>query len=197
MLRCGRQARHRFDMAKHARTLQVCHMTGEDYLQAHRNHAQYMLQQQREWICLQNMMTHTCQQKETMHLHATKTTRQTLYLIRKWVREEWDPTVREVPLQPLPKRHEAHWDPKTSGKYPFTHTLQHQPETMGGGGGSPELSSVCTPWLCQNLYLALSLPQRLTALSSLTYLIKQKMLSCAEHSEHSSRIEILHIKHQK
>ena len=25
-------------------------------------------------------------------------------------REEWDPTLWEIPLQPLPKKHKAHWD---------------------------------------------------------------------------------------
>ena len=30
-------------------------------------------------------------------------------------------------------------------------------------GTSPELNSICTPWLCQNLYLAPTLPSRLLA----------------------------------
>ena len=26
-------------------------------------------------------------------------------------RENWDPTLWEIPLLPLPKRHKTHWDP--------------------------------------------------------------------------------------
>ena len=37
--------------------------------------------------------------------------RRQLYLHRKRPRENWDPTLWEVPLLPLPKRHKTHWDP--------------------------------------------------------------------------------------
>ena len=43
-------------------------------------------------------------------------------------------------------------------------------------GTSPELTSICTPWLCRNLYLAISLPKQLLALWVLAYLIKKKNL---------------------
>ena len=37
--------------------------------------------------------------------------RQQLYLHRKRPREIWDPTLWEIPLLPLPKRHKTHWEP--------------------------------------------------------------------------------------
>ena len=38
-------------------------------------------------------------------------TQQQLYLLRKRPREIWDPTLWEIPLLPLPKKHKTHWDP--------------------------------------------------------------------------------------
>ena len=49
--------------------------------------------------------------KATLYWEASRQARQTIYLIRKRPREQWDPTLWEVPLQPLPKRQKAHWDP--------------------------------------------------------------------------------------
>ena len=42
---------------------------------------------------------------------ASRQAQQTIYFIRKRPREQWDPTLWEVPLQPLPKQQKAHWDP--------------------------------------------------------------------------------------
>ena len=42
---------------------------------------------------------------ESLHLERQ------LYLHRKRPRENWDPTLWEIPLLPLPKRHKTHWDP--------------------------------------------------------------------------------------
>ena len=33
------------------------------------------------------------------------------YLCRKRPPENWDPTLWEIPLLPLPKKHKTHWDP--------------------------------------------------------------------------------------
>ena len=52
-----------------------------------------------------------CKHKTTQYWQTTRPARQTIYLIRKRPREHWDPTLWEVPLQPLPKRHKTHWDP--------------------------------------------------------------------------------------
>ena len=41
----------------------------------------------------------------------TKSIWKTLYMIRKRPKEELYPTLWEIPLQPLPKRHKVHWDP--------------------------------------------------------------------------------------
>ena len=51
------------------------------------------------------------QQEKTLYWEASKQARQTIYLMRKQPREQWDPTLWEVPPQPLPKRHKAQWDP--------------------------------------------------------------------------------------
>ena len=49
--------------------------------------------------------------KATLYWDASRQARQTIYFARKRTREQWDPTLWEVPLQPLPKRQKAHWDP--------------------------------------------------------------------------------------
>ena len=50
-------------------------------------------------------------QKTTLYWDASRQARRTIYLIRKRPREQWDPTLWEVLLQPLPKRQKVHWDP--------------------------------------------------------------------------------------
>ena len=42
---------------------------------------------------------------ETLHL------RRQLYVLRKRPQEIWDPTLWEIPLLPLPKKHKTHWVP--------------------------------------------------------------------------------------
>ena len=77
----------------------------------HMQQAQYM------WLQQERIMDLTCeaktsyQQKTALYWHASRQARQTIYLIRKQPRAQWDPTLWEVPLQPLPKRQKAHWDP--------------------------------------------------------------------------------------
>ena len=41
----------------------------------------------------------------------TKPMRRQLFFQRKRPKEEWDHMLLEIPLQPLPKRNNAHWDP--------------------------------------------------------------------------------------
>ena len=72
------QTRHQYDMAKHMVYVQGHYMyiiRRVDYPQAHHNHFQYMLRQQYEWMRLQNTLSQTYQQKETIYLHATNTVR--------------------------------------------------------------------------------------------------------------------------
>ena len=94
--------------------------TDTDVLLAH-----HMLQALYIWLqqeCLMQLMHETAnsyQQKIALYWDASGQARQTIYLIRKRPREQWDPTLEEVPLQPLPKRQKAHWVPN-EWKIPLT-----------------------------------------------------------------------------
>ena len=67
----------------------------------HHHQAKYMLQQHYELAHLQNTTAQTYQQKLALYMHTTKTTRQYMYFIRKRVRDDWDPTLWEVPISNL------------------------------------------------------------------------------------------------
>ena len=73
--------------------------------------AHYMWRQQEHIVIMTQWFNDDCKQKTTQYRNTTRQARQTIYLIRKRPREPWDPTLWEVPLQPLPKRHKTHWDP--------------------------------------------------------------------------------------
>ena len=73
--------------------------------------AHYMWCQQEHIANMTQWFNDDCKQKTTQYWNTTTQARQTIYLIRKRPREQWDPTLWEVPLQPLPKRHKTHWDP--------------------------------------------------------------------------------------
>ena len=77
----------------------------------HLQQAHYMWCQQEHMANLTQWFNDECKHKTTQYWHTTRQARQTIYLIRKRPREHWDPTLWEVPLQPLPKRHKTHWDP--------------------------------------------------------------------------------------
>ena len=71
--------------------------------------------------------------------------------------EEWGPTLWEMPLQPLPKRHKAHWDPQVGNPdkvIPTSTTSTGEP-----GGNSQELIPVCSPRQYWNLYLHCTCPR--------------------------------------
>ena len=77
----------------------------------HMQQAHYTWHQQEHIVKLMQGFKNSYQQKTTLYWDASRQAPQTIYLIRKRPREQWDPTLWEVPLQPLPKRQEAHWDP--------------------------------------------------------------------------------------
>ena len=86
--------------------------TDTDLLLAHHmQQAHYTWRQQERIMNLRQEIKSSYQQKMTLYWDASRQARQTIYLIRKRPREQLDPTLWEVPLQPLPKRQKAHWDP--------------------------------------------------------------------------------------
>ena len=76
----------------------------------HMRQAHYMWRQQEHIMNLTQGFNDNRKQT-TQYWDASRQARQTIYLIRKRPREQWDPTLWEVPLQPLPKRHKTHWNP--------------------------------------------------------------------------------------
>ena len=80
-------------------------------LTAHSRQARYALLQQERITQLAQDTAKAYQLKETLYWDAFRQARQTIYFARKRTREQWDPTLWEVPLQPLPKRQKAHRDP--------------------------------------------------------------------------------------
>ena len=86
--------------------------TETNKLLAHRlRQAHYMWRQQVHIVNLTQEYNDHSKQKITQYWDASRQARQAIYLIRKRPREQWDPTLWEVPLQPPPKRHKTHWDP--------------------------------------------------------------------------------------
>ena len=83
--------------------------TDTSLLLAHHTQQAHCTWRQQEHIMnLTQEFKNSCQQKSTLYWDASRQARQTIYLIRKRPREQWDPTLWEVPLQPLPKRQKAH-----------------------------------------------------------------------------------------
>ena len=80
-------------------------------LDHHLRQAHYIWCQQEHLANMTQCYHDTCTRKTTQYRHITRQARQTIYVIRKRPREHWDPTLWEVPMQPLPKRHKTHWDP--------------------------------------------------------------------------------------
>ena len=86
--------------------------TDTDVLLAHHTQqALYTWLQQERIVQLAHETANCYQQKTALYWDASRQARQTIYLIQKRPWEQWDPTLWEVPLQPLPKRQKAHWDP--------------------------------------------------------------------------------------
>ena len=77
----------------------------------HRRQARYALLQQGRLIQLAHDIAKAYRLKTALYWDASRQARQTIYSARKRTREPWDPTLWEVPLQPLPKKQKAHWDP--------------------------------------------------------------------------------------
>ena len=80
-------------------------------LTRHTQQALYTLLQQERIMQLAQETAKSHRLKTALYWDASRQARQTIYFIRKRPREQWDPTLWEVPLQPLPKRQKAHWDP--------------------------------------------------------------------------------------
>ena len=83
----------------------------EKLLDLYQPQAAYMWHQQQHLTDMTQCYHDACKHKTTHYRHTTRLAQQTIYLIRKRPREHLDPTLWEVPLQPLPKRHKTHWDP--------------------------------------------------------------------------------------
>ena len=91
----------------HEKYTRLC--TNSDLLLTdHRRQAQYALLQQGRFIQLDHATATACRKKIAVFWDATRQARQTIYLAGKRTREQWYPTLWEVPLQPLPKRQNAH-----------------------------------------------------------------------------------------
>ena len=80
-------------------------------LTGHTQQALYTWLQKERIIQLAQVTAKNYRLKAILNWEASRQARQTIYLRRKRPREQWDPTLWEVPLQPLPKRQKAHWDP--------------------------------------------------------------------------------------
>ena len=86
--------------------------TDRDVVLAHHTQrALYTWLQQEHIMQLAHETAKSYRLKTALYWDASRQARQTIYFIRKRPREQWDPTLCEVPLQPLPKRQKAHWDP--------------------------------------------------------------------------------------
>ena len=103
--------------------------------------AHHMQQAQYTWLqqeCIMQLMHETAngyQQKAALYWDASRQARQTIYLIRKRPREQCDPTLWEVPLQPLPKRQKSALGSKRVGN-PSNMTTP----TSTGKHGGPAMS---------------------------------------------------------
>ena len=78
--------------------------TDTNVLLTHRTpQALYTLLQQERIIQLAHQTAKSYRLKTALYRDASKQARQTIYFIRKRPREQWDPTLWEVPLQPPTK----------------------------------------------------------------------------------------------
>ena len=93
---------HRYK--QHLNKFQELYRTGQCYTQTILNHIL-------DWVYREKLAAQAHQTRRTLYETVTRPMTQQLYLQRKPPREEWDPSAWEVPLQPLPKHHKAHWDP--------------------------------------------------------------------------------------
>ena len=120
------ERRRRYDQAKHDTRRQCAHtkmslLSYERYARlrtdttvVHTHHTQqalYTWLQQEHIIQMAQETAKNYRLTATLYWEASKQAPQTLYFIGKRPREQSDPTLWEVPLQPLPKRQKAHWDP--------------------------------------------------------------------------------------
>ena len=113
------QAKH--DTVRRYADIKTSHLTYERFerlrtdidllLAHHMQQAQYTWLQQEHIMNLMHETESSYQQRTTLYWVASRQARRTIFLIRKRPREQWDPTLWEVPLQPLPKRQKVHWDP--------------------------------------------------------------------------------------
>ena len=99
-------------------------------LDLHLRQELYMWCQQKHLASMTHCYHDACKHKTTQYWQTTRQARQTIYVIRERLRELCDPTLWEVPMQPLPKRHKTHWDPN-EWEIPMTRPQQPQRETMG------------------------------------------------------------------
>ena len=94
----------------HERFMRLCADTSL-LLTDHSRQARYAFLQQGRLIQLAHDTAKAYRLKIALYWDASRQARQTMYFARKRTREQWDPTMWEVPLQALPKRQKVHWDP--------------------------------------------------------------------------------------
>ena len=70
----------------------MCAVT-DKLLDHHLQQAHYMWWQQEHWVNMAQCYLDACKHKTTQYWHSTRHARQTIYLIRKRPREQWDPTL--------------------------------------------------------------------------------------------------------
>ena len=94
-------------LLSHERFARLCTVTAM-LLTDHNRQARYALHQQGRLTQLVQDTAKAYRLKASLYRDASKQARQTIYFARKQSREQWDPTLWEVPLQSLPKRQKAH-----------------------------------------------------------------------------------------
>ena len=82
----------------------------QDMTHTHHHYIQLLYNHAVEWFSRQQLEQHAYMTMHIIYNAATHLMRQQLYLYWKRPREEWDPSVWEIPLRPLPKRQKKHWD---------------------------------------------------------------------------------------
>ena len=78
------------------------------HMETYSEHASYMLLQQTELALTEHTASVAYLAMNNLHMTKIQTMRQTLFFEQKHIREEWDPTLWEISLYPLPKRLKAY-----------------------------------------------------------------------------------------
>ena len=96
--------------------------------ETHHRHLQWFYRPLKLWHQRLLLEQKAYRTKQELYTTATLPIRRQLYFTRKRPREEWDPTLWEIPLLPLPKRHKPHWD-LTEWELPLMDPGEHNTAT--------------------------------------------------------------------